>query len=91
MSSKNLTREVLKISWPMIISELAESLYSVVDTYFVSRLGTEALAAVGIGSYLSWLSFVIVVLFSTGVLVYVSQSYGASEIRKARRCQGILW
>ncbi len=88
MGDKSLTREVLKISWPMLISELSESLYSIADTYFVSSLGTTALAAVGVGSYLSWLFFVVVVLFSTGVIVYVSQSYGAGELSKARRALG---
>ncbi|WFO74866.1 MATE family efflux transporter [Desulfurococcaceae archaeon MEX13E-LK6-19] len=88
MGDRSLTREVLKISWPMLISELSESLYSIADTYFVSSLGTTALAAVGVGSYLSWLFFVVVALFSTGVIVYVSQSYGAGELSKARRALG---
>ncbi len=85
---KSLTREVLKIAWPMVISELGDSLYSITDTYFVSRLGTLALAAVGAGSYISWLFFVVVALFSTGILVFAAQSYGAKEIEKARRALG---
>ncbi len=82
------TKEILKISWPMIISELADSLYSIADTYFVSKLGTIALAAVGLGSYLSWLFFVIIVPFTIGILVYTSQSYGAGELYKARKALG---
>ena len=85
---KGLTREVLRIAWPMVISELGDSLYSITDTYFVSRLGTIALAAVGAGSYISWLFFVVVALFSTGVLVFTAQSYGAKEIERARRALG---
>ncbi len=78
----------MRIAWPMVISELGDSLYSITDTYFVSRLGTLALAAVGAGSYISWLFFVVVALFSTGVLVFTAQSYGAKEIEKARRALG---
>ncbi len=88
MRKRSLTREVLRIAWPMVISELSDSLYSIADTYFVSKIGTVALAAVGVGSYLAWLFFVIVALFSIGVLVYAAQSYGAGEIKAARRALG---
>ncbi len=86
--SSDLSRKVVGIAWPIVLSELGDSLYSIVDTYFVSRLGTLALNAVAIGSYLSWLFFVLVVVFSTGILVFVSQSYGAREIDKARKALG---
>ncbi len=83
-----MVREVIRISWPMIISELSDSLYSITDTYFVSKLGTAALAGVGVGSYLSWLFFVIIIPFSIGLLVYVAQSYGAKKLHKARKAIG---
>ena len=88
MSDRSLVREVIRISWPMIISELSDSLYSIADTYFVSKLGTAALAGVAIGSYLSWLFFVTIIPFTMGLLVYVAQSYGAKEILKARKAIG---
>ena len=88
MQDDSLARKVWRISWPMIISELGDSIYSITDTYFVSRLGRSALGAVGIGSYLSWLFFVVVVLFYTGCLVYVSQSYGAKKLDRARKALG---
>ncbi len=80
-----LTQEVIKISWPMIVSELSDSIYSITDTYFVSGLGETALAATGLGSYLSWLFFVLVSMFYTGVLVYTAQSKGAGVEEKARK------
>ncbi len=85
---RSLTREVFSIAWPMVISELGDSLYSIADTYFVSRLGTTALAAVGLGSYLSWLFFVAVALFAAGSMVFVAQSYGAKAIERAREALG---
>ena len=88
MQDDSLARRVWRISWPMIISELGDSIYSITDTYFVSRLGRSALGAVGIGSYLSWLFFVVAVLFYTGCLVYVSQSYGAKKLDQARKALG---
>lgn len=88
MQRHSLTREVIRIAWPMVISELGDSLYSIADTYFVSKIGTIALAAVSVGSYLSWLFFVIVALFSIGILVYIAQSYGAGAIKEAKCALG---
>ncbi len=88
MEDYGLSRKVWRIAWPMIISELGDSIYSITDTYFVSRLGRTALASVGLGSYITWLFYVVAVLFYTGCLVYVSQSYGAGELGKARRAIG---
>ena len=84
----SLTKRVFSIAWPMIISELGDSLYSIADTYFVSRLGPIALAAVAVGSYLSWLFFVAVILFTIGVLVITAQSYGAGKIEESRKALG---
>ncbi|HDI02411.1 MAG TPA: MATE family efflux transporter [Ignisphaera sp.] len=87
--SRSLAREVLKISWPMIISELGDSLYSIADTYFVSKLGEVALAAVALSSYIAWLFFVVIALTSVGNLIYVSQSYGAKELDRAKNSIGV--
>ncbi len=83
-----LGKEVIKVAWPMIVSQVAESLYAVVDTFFVSKLGTKAIAALALGSYMSWLLFVVVALFSTGAMVFVAQSYGAKELDKTREAIG---
>lgn len=82
---RELVSRVVKISLPMIISELSNSVYALTDTYFVKGLGTVALAGVGLGSYLSWLFFVIISLFYNGVLIYVAQSYGAGKLEYAKR------
>ena len=43
-----LFRSITKLAIPTIISMLVTSLYNMADTFFVSQLGTEASAAVGI-------------------------------------------
>lgn len=89
MADPRATRRlILRVSWPMIISELTESLYSLTDTYFVSRLGTKSLAGVGLATHISWLLFGLTSLFSVGSLVYIAQAYGAREVGKARSALG---
>jgi putative MATE family efflux protein len=82
---RELVSRVVRISLPMIISELSNSVYALTDTYFVSGLGRDALAGVGLSSYLSWLFFVVISMFYNGVLIYVAQAYGAGKIELGRR------
>lgn len=48
MMETPISKLVLSLSVPTIISMLVTSLYNMADTYFVSHLGTDASAAVGI-------------------------------------------
>ncbi len=86
--NKKLIGKVFRISLPMIITELINSIFSITDTYFVKGLGTSALAGVGLGGYFFWLFSVVLVVFNGGLMIYVAQAYGAREFEKARRGLG---
>jgi len=77
-------REVLKTSLPLVLVELVSSLYSLIDTYFISGLGAGALAGLGISMYVLMLLQSAIVLFTTPVLIVVSQSLGAGRLDLAR-------
>lgn len=67
---------------------MVSSLYSLTDTYFVSGLGGDALAGVGVSSYILWLYNVVIALFQTPIMILVSQSIGAGLRDKARSIIG---
>ncbi|MET1128476.1 MAG: MATE family efflux transporter [Thermoproteota archaeon] len=77
--------DVLKESAPLILAEGTSSIAWLVDTLFVSMLGDEAVAAVGVGGYGSWLASVAMMLFYVGVIVVVSQALGGSRTEYAER------
>ena len=58
---KEVSRNVIRLAAPVIISNLSRVLMSVVDVAMVGRLGAAALAATGMGAMLFWgaLSFVL--------------------------------
>lgn len=72
------------MSLPLVVVELVASLYSLTDTYFVSGLGEEALAALGISGYIITLFQTFNVLFTIPIMVFTSQSIGAGKQDLAR-------
>ncbi|MBP8988767.1 MAG: MATE family efflux transporter [Clostridia bacterium] len=71
---------LLKFSIPLLIGNLAQQLYSTVDSIVVGRyVGDTALAAVGATMPVINLLLVLFVAISTGAGILVSQSYGARE------------
>lgn len=48
MTKTPMTKLILKLSAPMIVSMLISSIYNTADTFFVSQLGTSASGAVGV-------------------------------------------
>ena len=75
----NIAREIRHLSWPIVISLLSFAMTTLVDTIFVSRMGSSALAGVGLGSTyvftLACFSFGI----ARGIKVLTSQAHGAGE------------
>ncbi len=83
-----ILRRAWCIAWPLIVAEAVDSVLSVTDMFFVSKLGDEATAAIGLAGYASWLFFVSVQLFYMGVLVLAAQAYGAERPGEASRILG---
>jgi MATE family multidrug resistance protein len=84
-------RALLRLAIPVVLSELAWMLMSVVDTIMVGRLSPEAIGAVGLSSSL----YYIPALFGAGLLLgldtLVSQAYGRGDHTDCRKwvMQGI--
>ena len=85
---RRVLREAWRIAWPLVVAEAIDSILSFTDTFFVSRLGEEAVAAVGLAGYASWVFFVVTQLLYVGSMVIASQAYGAQKLGKASRAVG---
>lgn len=73
------------VAIPMIITMLVDSIYNITDTYFVSRLGTAATAAVGVNSSLMHLIRSVAMGFGIGASSYISRLLGAKRDQEACR------
>ena len=52
MLTENIRTLIPRMAVPTIMAQLITTIYNLVDTYFVSTLGTNATAAVGVNSSL---------------------------------------
>lgn len=83
MEKGEITKTLLILGIPMIISMLVTALYNIVDTYFVSSLGTQQSAAVAIAFPISLYFSGIGLTFGVGAASYISRLLGAKKNEEA--------
>lgn len=85
MASGHPLALLLKMSVPIMISMTVQSLYNIVDSIFVARLGNEALSAVSLVYPLQNIILAIGVGFGVGVCSIVSMDLGSQNAENANR------
>ena len=89
MKTKPILPLVLTMSLPMMLSMLINSLYNIVDSMFVARLGEEALTAVSLVYPLQTLVTSVSVGFGVGINAAVAFYLGASQKERAQRAASL--
>lgn len=79
LTGGSLTGHLLKTTSFMLVSMVFQSLYVLIDLYWVGRLGTEAVAAVGISANLSFVVLAISQMLGVGITTVVSHAAGRKE------------
>lgn len=71
--------ELLRLSWPMVLSMLSYASMTLVDTLFVSRLGSAALAGVGLAGVVGFILLCYPLGLARAVTTLVAQARGAGQ------------
>lgn len=79
MREGNVTTALLRLGVPMVVSMLMTALYNLVDTYFVSGLGTVPVAAVFVAFPFSLFFVGLGLTFGAGGASFVSRLLGGGE------------
>ena len=81
--SGNIPRAVLLLAGPMFISALLQNAQSLIDLYWVGRLGPVSVAALALSGAVLMALFPIQMGLATGTVALVSRAYGAGDTRRA--------
>src|SRR5215203_6036671 len=79
-----LTRHLLKTTSFMLVTMVFQTLYFLIDLYWVGRLGTDAIAAVGIAGNLTFIVLALTQMLGVGTTAVVSHAVGRKEHELAR-------
>ncbi len=89
MTSGNETSLLLRFSLPMLVGNIFQQFYNMVDSIIVGNyVGKNALAAVGMTSGLNFLYFSLCNGFATGAGVLMSQYFGQKNEKRVRDAIG---
>ena len=88
--TRALTLELLKLSYPLLLTNLSGVLIGTTDTLFMGQIGTSAVAAVGLGSVMFWTLFLLPRGIVNAVMVFVAQAFGAGDHAKVSRWLGVF-
>ena len=78
-SHQNLTRSIALLAGPLILQNLSYALLGVTDTFFVSRISTEAVGAVGLAGVLFFSLMLLFRSTAASSVVFVGRSHGAGD------------
>lgn len=83
MGTKKELPLLVSMAIPMMLSMLVQSLYNIVDSVFVSRLGSDALTAVSLVYPLQNIVTALAVGFGVGLNAVIAMNLGAKNFEKA--------
>lgn len=75
----NIRHTLLKLSFPLALTAFIQIAYGFVDTIWIARLGTKAMAGVGIAGFIFWIGNSLVLIPKVGMGVYASQAFGSQN------------
>src|SRR6266550_4248741 len=78
-----ITRHLLKTTGFMLVTMLFQTLYFLIDLYWVGRLGTAAVAAVGIAGNLTFIVLALTQMLGVGTTAVISHAVGRKDAPEA--------
>ena len=86
MTTGSPAKLILRFTWPLLLGNLMQQLYNIVDSIVVGQfVGHTALAAVGTTFPVVFLMISLFIGLGTGATVIISQYYGAEDQKNVKR------
>lgn len=78
-------RNLFMLSLPIMTTSFIQMSYTLMDTFWVGKLGTEAIAGVGIVAFIMWFANSLVLVSKTGIEIGVAYSVGSKDDKQFRK------
>lgn len=85
MGNEKIESLLIKLSLPAIIGLMITAIYNIVDTLFVSKLGTSAVGAASVAYPLFLIIAAVGLMFGIGAASYISRLLGSNNKEKANQ------
>lgn len=82
MVDRSLLKQITFLSFPVLVSNLLQTLVTVIDTIMVGRLGPIEIAAIGLGNTVRILLFVTVMSVAGGAISLIAQAKGSRDVAR---------
>lgn len=82
---RSLNKEIIRLAWPVLLQNICRSLaIAILDSFWIGKLGSEPLAAIAVGSFISWGMYALGEMIPIGTNTLVAQSTGAKDKQAER-------
>ncbi|MBR3503382.1 MAG: MATE family efflux transporter [Clostridia bacterium] len=89
MTEGSPVRLIMLVALPLMLGNVCQQLYTVVDAAVVGRgIGMDALAALGSSDWFNWMWLSIAQGLTQGFAIPIAQAFGAKDYAALRRCVG---
>ena len=89
MTEGNPYRLLISFALPLMLGNVFQQMYTVVDTMVVGKgLGVDALAAVGAADWLNWMSIGTISGIAQGFSIPMAQEFGAGNRERLKKTIG---
>lgn len=83
LTTGSVSRHLLKTTSFMLVTMVLQTLYFLVDLYWVGRLGKEAVAAVAVAGNLTFIVLAVTQMLSVGTTTLISHAAGRKDQPRA--------
>lgn len=84
----SIQKAIVVLAIPMMLEMAMESIFALVDTFFVGRIGTEALTTVGLTEVMMTLVYSLAVGLSLAPMALIARFVGEKNLSQASRAAG---
>jgi putative MATE family efflux protein len=86
-----ITKSLIKLAWPIMISQLMQTLYNLADTLWLGRVGAEAVAAISISFPIVFMMISIAAGLTIAGTALIAQHKGKGNIKRINNIIGQLF